>query len=126
MEDPQQLHARKAFATQLLELRQPVLANVPRVARTVRARRREGEDVGRGDIHRTALAHQRSEVRQGRLRVGEVLDRLQEDDRVGRLREGLDQRSLEAQVRAPVAQARVLVRVRVGIDANDLRRLAGE
>ena len=51
--------------------------------------------------------------------VLQVLDRLQEDDRVGRLGERLDQVALEAQVGAAVAQPRVLVRLGVGVDADD-------
>ena len=55
-----------------------------------------------------------------------MLDRLQEHDRVGRRRVRLDEIALEPQVGAAVAQARVLVRLRVGVHADDLRRGGGE
>ncbi len=61
-----------------------------------------------------------------RAGVGQVLDRLQEDDRVGRLGERLDQLAREAQVRAAVAEPRVLVRLGVRVDADDARRHARE
>ena len=55
-----------------------------------------------------------------------MLDRLQKDDRVAGGGEGLDQGALEAQVRPHVAQPGVLVRLRVGVDADDLGRRARE
>ena len=58
--------------------------------------------------------------------VLDVLDRLQEDDGVAGLGERLDQVALEAQVRARVAEPRVLVRFGVGVDADDARGAAGE
>ena len=58
--------------------------------------------------------------------IAQVLDRLQEHDGVGRLAEGLDELAREAQVGAAVAQPRVLVRLGVGVDADDARRGAGE
>ena len=61
-----------------------------------------------------------------RARVLEVLDRLQEHDRIRPLGERLDQIALEAQIRAAVAQARVLVRLGVRIDADDARGAARE
>ena len=63
----------------------------------------------------------RAEVLEHRVRVLHVLDRLQEHDRVegARLAEGLDHPALEAQVLAHVAQAGVLVRLGVGVDADD-------
>ena len=55
-----------------------------------------------------------------RARVLDVLDRLEEDDGVERLLRspGLDEVAREAQVLAPVAQARVLVGLGVGVDAD--------
>ena len=50
----------------------------------------------------------------------EVLDRLQEHDRVGRRGERLDEIALEPQVGAAVAQTRVLVRLGVGVDTDDI------
>jgi hypothetical protein len=58
--------------------------------------------------------------------VGDVLDRLQEDDGVAGLGEQLDEVALEAQVGAHVAQPRVVVGVGVGVDADDGRRVARE
>ncbi len=59
-----------------------------------------------------------------RPRVLDVLDRLQEDDRVAGLGEALDQVPLEAQVRPHVAQPGVLVGLGVGVDADHSRRSA--
>ena len=59
-----------------------------------------------------------------RAGVLDVLDRLQEDDRVAGLGEALDQVALEAQVGPRVAQPGVLVGLRVGVDADDARRRA--
>ena len=56
----------------------------------------------------------------------DVLDRLQEDDRVPGLVELLDQPPLEAQVVPPVAQPGVLVGLRVRVDADDVGRRSGE
>ena len=50
----------------------------------------------------------------------DVLDRLEEDDRVARLGVVLDEAALEAQVGSGVAKAGVLVRLGVGVDADDL------
>ena len=63
-------------------------------------RGREREHVRRGDEHRSAFADERAEVLEHRAGILEVLDRLQEHDRVGRLGEVLDEIALEAQVRA--------------------------
>ena len=59
-----------------------------------------------------------------RHRVLDVLDRLQEHDRVvaSRRAEGLHQSALEAQVLALVAQPRVLVGLGVGVDADHVGR----
>ena len=51
-------------------------------------------------------------------RVAEVLDRLQQHDGIGRFAEALQQGALETQVARAVAQPRVLVGLRVGIDAD--------
>ena len=56
----------------------------------------------------------------------DVLDRLQEDDRVPGLVELLDQPPLKAQVVPPVAQAGMLVGLRVRVDADDVGRRSGE
>ncbi len=65
-------------------------------------------------------------MREHRGRVLQVLDRLQEHDRIGRLGESLDKIASEAQVLARVAQARVLVRLGVGVHAHDRRGATGE
>ena len=52
----------------------------------------------------------------------DVLDRLQEDDRVARLVEVLHQATLEAQVLAPVAAPGVLEGLGVRVDADHLGR----
>ncbi len=67
-----------------------------------------------------------AEVLERRAGVLQVLDRLQEHHGVGGLGEGFDQVALEAQVRAPVAQPGVLVRLGVGVDADDARRAPRE
>ena len=64
------------------------------------------------------LPDERAEVLEHRARVLEMLDRLQEHDRVSRLGERFDQLAREAQVRAAVAQPRMLVCLGVGIDAD--------
>ncbi len=63
---------------------------------------------------------QRAEVLEHGRGVLEVLDRLQEHDRIGRLGERLDEVTREAQVGAAVAQPRVLVSLGVGVHADDL------
>ncbi len=73
-----------------------------------------------------AAPHERAEVLERRAGVLQVLDRLQEHDRVGGLGEGLDEVALEAQVRPGVAQPGVLVGLGVGVDADHLRGRAGE
>ena len=62
-----------------------------------------------------------AEVLERRARVLQVLDRLQEHHRVGGRGEGFDEIALEAQVHAPVAHARVLVRLRVGVHPHHAR-----
>ena len=100
------------------ELLGAVLAQVPRVARALGALGRQREDVGRRHVGRPAGLQHALDVLEHAVGVLDVLDRLQEDDRVARLREGLDHVAHEAQVGRAVAQARVLVRVGVGVDAD--------
>ena len=50
-----------------------------------------------------------------------MLDRLQEDDRVARAGDVLDQVALEAQVGAHVSSGGVGVRLGVGVDADDVQ-----
>ena len=63
---------------------------------------------------------------QHRLRILHVLDRLEEDDGVAGLRVALHQVAHEAHARARVLEARVLVGLGVGVDADDLARAAGQ
>ena len=109
-------------AAQRVELLRAVLADMPRVARALGAGRREREHVRRRDEHHAAGAGQLAQAPEHRPRVLDVLDRLQEHERVARLVEGLDHRAHEAQVVAHVAQPGVLVRLGVGVDADDFRR----
>ncbi len=55
-----------------------------------------------------------------------MLNRLQKHDRVTRTREILDQRPLKAQVRPGVAEPRVLVGLRIGVNADHARSGSGE
>jgi hypothetical protein len=55
-----------------------------------------------------------------------VLDRLQEDDGVGRIVVALDHVADEREVRAHVAQPRVLVGLRVGVHPDDVPGGAGQ
>ena len=66
----------------------------------------------------------RGDLRQQLAGLVDVLDRLQEDDGVGRAAELLDQAALEAQIRPDVAGLGVLVRLGVGVDAGDAARAA--
>ena len=56
----------------------------------------------------------------------DVLDRLEEHDRVARAGEALHEVALEAEVWPHVAPPRVLVRIRVGVDADHLACACGE
>src|SRR5437763_1525083 len=66
----------EARLAQLAELLRPVLADVPRIAGALGARRRECEDVRSGDVGHAARREERAEVLQRPARILEVLDRL--------------------------------------------------
>ena len=87
VEEPVQLDGLEVRTAELLELCAAVLVYVPRIVRALRASRCEREHVRRGDEHGSALADQRAEVLEHRARILQVLDRLQEHDRVSRLGE---------------------------------------
>ena len=108
---------------QLAVLGGRVLAQMPGVFGLLRPLGRQGEPVRSRDV---GDGRRLREVRQQLGRALDVLDRLQEDDRVAALVEALDQGALEAQVRPPVACLRVLVGFRVGIDPEDLGGAPGE
>ena len=126
VEEPEQVDLREVALAQRAVLVRPVLAHVPRVARALLPLRREREHVRRGDVGDAAGPDQVADPLEHRVRVLDVLDRLQEHDAVDVARPGLDHVALEAQARARVLQPRVLERVRVGVDADDRRGAAGE
>ena len=124
VEEAEQLHPLEALLAEGAELPGPVLAQVPRVVGLLGAGRRQGEQVRGGDVGDPAGGQHRLEALEDRARVADVLDRLQEDDRVAGLREALDQVALEAKVGPHVAPPRVLVRLRVGVDPDHALRRA--
>src|SRR5947209_3718836 len=93
---------------------------MPRVVGFGRARRGEREQVGSRDIGDAAWGEQAPKVLEHARWVLDMLDRLQEHDRVEgrRLTEPLDHSALEGEVLAPVAQSRVLERFGVRVDAD--------
>ena len=95
-----------------------VLAHVPRVARAGGALGRQREHVRGRHVGDAARADQPADVVEHRVRVLHVLDRLQEHDAVDVAGPQLDHVALEAHALARVLQARVLERVRVGVDAD--------
>ena len=100
-----------------------VLAEMPGVVRLLGALGREGEPVRRRDERQRGGRRDRAEQRRNIL---DVLDRLQEDDRVERSGDVLDEIALESQVRAHVAGLRMIVGLRVGVDPDDLGGPVGE
>ena len=107
------------------ELLGAVLLQVPWVVGLVRTRWGEREQVGRRDERDPARPQELAKVAQHRLGIGHVLDRLKEDDGVAGLRVALHQVTHEAHARTRVLEARVLVGLRVGVDAGDLSGAAG-
>ena len=104
--EAEQLDAREARLEQGTVLGRGVLAQMPRVVRLLRPGGREREPVRGRDV---ADRRQRCEAFEQGGGILDVLDRLQEDDRVAALTERLDEAAVEAQVRPPVAQSGVLV-----------------
>src|SRR6185295_9526943 len=97
MEEAEQLHFGEVRLAEPAELLRAVLVDVPRVVGLLGAQRRQGEQVRRRDVGDAAWRQHGPEVLEDRPRVLDVLDRLQEDDRVTGLGEALDQVALEAQ-----------------------------
>ena len=124
VEEAEHLDPLEVALAEPAELRLPVLLDVPGVVGLLRPLRRQGEQVRGGDEDQAPGAQHRLEVLEDRARVLDVLDRLQEDDGIGGLREALDQVALEAQVGPHVTQPGVLVGLGVGVDADDRGRAA--
>jgi hypothetical protein len=123
MEQPEHLDVREVRVQQRPELGGTVLVHVPRVAGALGAGRREREHVRRRDVGDVADS---LEVLEQLARFLHVLDRLQEHDCVAGLGERLDHVAREAQSRPRVARLRVLVRLGVGVDADDRRCAVGQ
>ena len=92
-----------------------VLADVPGVVGLLGALGRQREPVRGRDVGDRRGGCDRVEQLVDRL---DVLDRLQEDDRVARARDVLDQVALEAKVGLAGSAPGVLVGLRVGVDAD--------
>jgi hypothetical protein len=101
---------------------------VPWIVGTGRARWSKRQAVGGADVGDAIRREQRGESVEQSVGVLHVLDRLKEHDRVvGRLFvELLDQRASESEVPVAVLETRVLVRLRVCIDAQYLARVLGK
>jgi hypothetical protein len=126
MEEAVQLDVAEVRRAEVAELVGAVLAHMPGVVRALGARRRERQHVRRRDEHDPARREHRLEVLEHRVGGADVLDGLQEHDRVAGLGVDLHHAALEAQVRCAVAQPGVLERVGVGLDPDDRRRARGE
>ena len=122
VEEAEQLDPGEVRLAERAELLGAVLVDVPGVVGLLGPRRRQRQQVRGRDVGDAAGREHRLEVLEDRAGVLDVLDRLQEDDRVAGLGEGFDQVALEAQVGAAVAQPRVLVGLGVGVDADHARR----
>jgi hypothetical protein len=128
VKEAEQLDLGERGPTQLIELVRTIFPDVPGVAGPFGPRRRQRQEVGRRDVDAAGRREQLAEVLEDRERILDMLDRLQEDDRVeaARLTVGLDQPPIESQVLAPVAKPRVVVRLRVGVDPDDAGGAARE
>src|SRR3954453_22154517 len=122
MEEAVYLDGAEDALAELPELLGAVFADVPRIARPLGALRGERQHVGRGDVRDAAGPQEGTEMLERSLGILQVLDRLEKHDRVGRLRVRLDQIALEAEIRAAVAEACVLMRLGVRVDAGHPRR----
>src|SRR2546425_11201484 len=101
---------------------------MPRIARACSPWWSESEPIRRAHVHDAPGDEQRGEPLQQPPRSLDVLDGLEEDDRVprGAVLELLDQRARERKPRARVLGRGVLVRLRVGVNPDDLGGAAGE
>ena len=126
VEEPVHLHPLEHRGAERAELLGAVLAQVEGVVGLVRAGRGQGEQVRGGEVHGAAGAEQRAEVHQHLLGALHVLDRLQEHHRVHLLAVVLHQVAHEADARARVLEAGVLMSVRVGVHPGDHARATGQ
>ena len=126
VEEPEQVDRAEVALAQRPVLVRAVLAHVPRVARALGALGGEREDVGRGDVGDAGRADQLPHVGHHGVRVLDVLDRLQEHHAVDVAGPDLEHVAFEAHPAVRVLQARVLERLRVGVDAHDRGGRAGE
>jgi hypothetical protein len=117
VEEAEQLDAAEVGLEQLPVLALVVLPQVPGVVGLFGVRRGEGEPVRRGDV---GDRRDGGDPLQQAVGLVDMLDRLQEDDGIDLPVEVLNQPPLEGQVLPPVAGARVLVGLRVGVDADHL------
>ncbi|CAA9485490.1 MAG: hypothetical protein AVDCRST_MAG13-1422 [uncultured Solirubrobacteraceae bacterium] len=126
VEEAVELHPPEVRRAQRPELLGAVLLEVPGIARLLRALGGEGQDVRRGEHHEAARPREGLEALEHLVGVAHVLDRLQEDDRVGGRVVALDHVPDEREVRAHVAQPRVLVGLRIGVHADHVAGGAGQ
>ena len=96
VEEAEQVDAREVALAQLAVLVRLVLAHVPRVAGALRALGRERQHVRRRDVGDAVGLDQLADVREHRVGVLDVLDRLQEHDAVDVALPELDHVALEA------------------------------
>src|SRR3954453_22388895 len=123
VEDAEELDALEMGLEQVAVLAGVVLAQVPGIAGALGVGRRQGQPVRGRDVGERSRGGEALAELPG---VADVLDRLQEDDRVARPVEALDEPAVEADVGTPVARPGVLVGLRVGVDPDDLGRRPGE
>src|SRR3954449_3528566 len=106
VEDAEDLHAAEVRRQQLAVLGERVLAKVPRVLGLRGSGRSQGQPVRRRYVGQRGGPGKALQQRAGLV---DVLDRLQERDRVTGLVELLDEAALESEVRPPVAKPGVAV-----------------
>ena len=126
VEEAEQLDLSEGALAEGAELLGAVLLHVPGVVGLLGPGRRERQQVGRRDVRRPARAQHVAEVAEHRLRLLHVLDRLEEHDRVARLRVALHQVAHEADAGPRVLEASVLVGLRVGVHAGHVAGAPGE
>ena len=85
VEQPVELDLGEAPTAERLEFLRTVLMHVPRVVRALGALRRQRQHVRCGHKHGSCWRERRAEVLEHGRRVVDMLDRLQEDNRLRRL-----------------------------------------
>ncbi len=100
-----------------------VLTEMPRIVRALSAIGREGQSIRGRDVGDRSRTRDTLEQGGGLL---DVLDRLQEHDRIAGPGEILDQVTLEVQIRPSVAGLRMLIGLRVRVDTDHLRGGVGQ